>query len=242
MSITVIIPAFNEAKRIGPMLEKYLSYFGDRVQFLVVLNGCIDDTESVVKSWQSKFPQQLKYIVLEESHGKGHAVRNGFLKADADIVGFVDADGSTSPEEFAKILNKLENDQTNDVVIASRYAPGAKVVNRDLFLRRLSGVVFKKMVKLITGLKFYDTQCGAKVFKKKVIENMAPNLYVNDMAFDVEMLLFCKKNKYKVLEVPTVWYDAEGLSPFINSKFKLAKTALRMLKSIILIRFQYFFK
>jgi len=250
MSISVIIPAFNEAHRIGDMLDKYLAYFGEQINFLIVLDGCIDNTEEVVKVWQVKFPNNLQYIVINKSKGKGHAVRYGFQvethsnasllenhsnTSRTDIIGFVDADGSTPPEEFAKLLEKIKS-PANDVVIASRYAPGATVVDRDSWLRVFSAVIFQKIVRLFTGLKFYDTQCGAKVFTKEVIDRILPSLKIDNMAFDVEILLASQKNNFKILEIPTVWHEADVASPFLGSKFKFMKTAFIMFKSIFLLK------
>ena len=181
MSVTVIIPAYNEEKRISSALSEYLEYFPDTVRFFVVLNGCHDNTQDVVDFWQKKYPDRVDYVVLDKS-GKGWAVKKGFEKVQDEIIGFVDADNSTTAPEFDKILKKIE---ICDVAIGSRYTPGASVIHRVSWLRKLAGRLFHIIVRVITFLPFYDTQCGAKVFHKRVIEKILPELRVNNMALSL---------------------------------------------------------
>lgn len=233
MSVTVIIPAYNEEKRIGNTLEEYLRYFDSSVKFFVVLNGCHDDTEGVVKHWQKKYSGRLDYVIIEEP-GKGLAVRRGFEIVQDDIIGFTDADNSTTAEEFDKLLQKIG---LTDVVIGSRYAPGASEVERVNLLRKVAGKLFHIVVRVITFLPFYDTQCGAKIFQKKVVDTIVPDLTVDDMAFDIEILLACQYHKFDIEEVPVAWSEGEA-STSITARSILFK-AIQMLSSVIRVRLRY---
>ena len=178
----------------------------------------------------------MDYVVLDKS-GKGWAVKKGFEKVQDEIIGFVDADNSTTAPEFDKILKKIE---ICDVAIGSRYTPGASVIHRVSWLRKLAGRLFHIIVRVITFLPFYDTQCGAKVFHKRVIEKILPELRVNNMAFDIEILFACLKNNFHVEEVPIYWSEGQA-STFITSKRKLIKTSIGMLFSVIVMRIRYLF-
>ncbi|MGB0757149.1 MAG: glycosyltransferase [Patescibacteria group bacterium] len=232
MDVTLVVPAYNEAERIGPMFEDYLTTMADSVLFHVVLNGCSDNTESVVKDWQAKYPERITYEVHKESYGKGWAVRLGFTSIRNEYVGYVDADGSTPAREFNKLLQALEN---VDGTIASRYAEGAEIANRVSWFRRIAGYGFRFLVRLIVELPYADTQCGAKVFKQDVIKKILPDLSVNNMAFDIELLLLCKQHNYQITEVPTYWEENKA-STFITTKYKLVQTSLRMLKTTFQLR------
>jgi len=175
----------------------------------------------------------LSYSVFKES-GKGFAIRKGFEVVSDDIVGFTDADNSTTAEEFDKLLQKIKS---ADVVIGSRYAPGASEIQRVNLLRKVAGKLFHIAVRVITWLPFYDTQCGAKVFQKKVIDTITPELQVNDMAFDIEILLACKYYKFNVAEVPVAWSEGEA-STSITARSILIKS-IQMLFSVIRVRLRY---
>ena len=236
--ISIIIPAHNEEKRIGKTLDAYHVYFQKRAdqklltfEFVVVLNGCTDDTYKVVHEKQ----KQLHHITIIdlEAAGKGLAIESGFADAltrSNDLIGFVDADMATEPEYFYDLIVNI-NDY--DGIIASRYMPGAKVIPpRPAIKRWGSMIVYESLVWLLFGLKYYDYQCGAKLFKRDVIKTVLPYLTVRQWAFDVELLYLCKKFGFRIKELPTVCYDRE------HSKLKLS-SGLYMLSSLIKVRFKH---
>lgn len=235
MSVTLVVPAYNEEKRISRMLADYLQFFGPEVKLFVVLNGCQDQTEAVVKKWQQQYPQRLTYVVYPQTWGKGWAVRQGWSQVQNDWLGVVDADGVTVAEEFAKLIDLCQQDKV-DGAIASRYVRGAKVKDRVSVLRRLASHVYRFVVKLLFQLPYKDTQCGAKLFRGQVIKKILPYLEDNSMAFDVEILLVCQRFGYQIAEVPTVWSETEK-STFMTSAWQVGKTSVRMLRSLWWLRF-----
>lgn len=160
MLLSIIIPAHNEEKRIGETLAAYARFYGRGTEIIVVLNACKDNTLAVVKKGQVAFPF-IKYVDIAEAIGKGGAVREGFKRAKGDLIGFVDADMATSPQEFEKIIKEAEE---ADGAIASRYAPGASVKRTGL--RKVVSVGLRLSQKLLFNLPYYDTQCGAKIRKE----------------------------------------------------------------------------
>lgn len=229
-NLTIVLPAHNEEHRIGPTLRDYLAYFNDsQTEFIVVLNGCTDRTAKVVADVQRRMKRTVKVIDVADAIGKGGAVRAGFLAARGRLVGFVDADGATTAEEYERLVQALG---TADGVIASRWLPQSRVYNRTSPLRKVTSLGFVVIAKSLFGLPYRDTQCGAKVFRRKVITSIASSLVTQDMAFDVELLVRARAAGFTVKEVPTIWTDQTS-STVPSSPFKLARTSFRILRSLI---------
>lgn len=215
------------------MLLEYEEFFADRqVEFVVVLNGCEDDTIGVVKNFADRHNDRVKYIDFSEKIGKGAAVLEGFRVAKGDIISFVDADGSTSPEEFDKLLKKLNG---YDAAIASRWKAGSEVVNRN-FLRNLASYGFRAVVKIFFQMPFVDTQCGAKAFKKGLISEILPKMKITNMAFDVELLYRSLKAGYRIIEIPTRWIDKSS-SALLGSPGSFLINGFKMFYTLFRIRF-----
>jgi dolichol-phosphate mannosyltransferase len=240
--VAIIIPAYNEEQRIKNTLNHYLSFFQEKknigglnYEIIVVLNGCIDNTEKVVMEMQNQYPSCL-LINLTEA-GKGLAIRAGFMEAlkrkDNTMIGFVDADMATSPEEFYKLI---ENIKVYDGIIASRYMPGAQVFPpRPKIKRWGSKIIYESLVKLLLGLSYHDLQCGAKVFTYGTIEKIIEHMRMTRWAFDVELLYLCKRfGGASVIEYPTVWHDQVG------SKLRLGAGFI-MLGSLFKLRARHSF-
>ena len=233
MKFSLIIPAHNEESRIGKTLKDYLDYFAKETEVIVVLNACQDETLAVVKEKQKKFPN-IRIIDIKEAIGKGGAVRAGFRQAGGDLIGFVDADGATSPEEYNKLIQSMAAGA--DGAIASRYIAGAKA--KRTHLRNIIGLTFHFLQKILFWLPYRDTQCGAKVFRKELIKRILPELKVNNMVFDIEILVWLKKYGYKIKEVPTVWEEKES-SALLGSPLKLFRNSLNMLITLIKLRLRF---
>jgi glycosyltransferase involved in cell wall biosynthesis len=232
--ISIIIPAHNEENRIGKTLETYSQYLQQRTnnyEFVVVLNGCSDNTYQVVHEKQKQFGS-IVIIDLPEA-GKGLAIKAGFADAlvrDNDLIGFVDADMATEPRYFYDLIEHIGE---YDGIIASRYMPSSQLFPpRPAIKRWGSKIVYEPLIWLLFGMSYYDYQCGAKLFKRKVIEKIVPDLTVRQWAFDVEVLYLCKLAKFTIKEWPTVWYDRAG------SKLKLS-SGFRMLGSLIKMRWHH---
>lgn len=233
-TVDLIIPAYNEAGRIGPTLSAYLEYFGDDVRLVVVLNGCTDTTAKVVEGYQTSAGSRLQLITIPEAVGKGRAIIEGWKASSAEVVGFVDADASTSPAEFEKLLHELEG---VDGVIASRFMAGGTVVNRQSSLRTVMSRAFALTVRLIFQMPYRDTQCGAKVFRRNVVTSVLDQLHETSMVFDVELLWRLHKHGATVREMPTYWVDKAG-SPLLGQTGSFLKTGLAMVTALFRIRFR----
>jgi glycosyltransferase involved in cell wall biosynthesis len=226
---SLIIPAHNEANRICLTLAGYLDAFADS-EVLLVLNGCTDDTESVAREAAGSRPN-LRIVSIEHAVGKGGAVRAGFLAARASVVGYVDADGATPAEEMRRLFDALSAGE--DAVIASRWSNGAQVVIAQPMLRRLAGRVFNVVVRLLFGLPYHDTQCGAKVFSSTAIRRISSSLEVANFAFDIDLLYSLRRAGFSIREVPTRWLDMGG------SRIDLPRASLEMLLAVFRLRLRY---
>lgn len=241
MKVCIVIPAYNEEFRIRETLEQFDSYFNKKkdadfdYELLVVINGTTDNTEGVVQDIQKTSPA-IKYIKTPQG-GKGLALKLGFqdaLTRDNDIIGFNDADMSTDPHEYYKLIEALGS---YDGIIASRYMPGATVIPpRPKVKRWGSRFFYEPLIRILFGLNYYDYQCGAKIFKRRVVETIAPQITVKQWAIDLELLYLCKRNKYRIKEFPTVWIEKEG------SKLHMFRSGMKMLATVISLRWYYFIK
>jgi glycosyltransferase involved in cell wall biosynthesis len=185
MKLSIIIPAHNEESRLGSTLASYTGHFvgkyGDNAEVIVVVNASTDATESLVTDFARTCPQ-VKLVVEPRRVGKGGAVLLGFAKARGALVGFVDADGSTPPEAFQDLVDRIGD---AGAIIASRWMKGSQVSPRQPFSRRLASRVFNTAVRLLFKLRIHDTQCGAKLFTREALDEVGPRLGLTRWAFDV---------------------------------------------------------
>lgn len=230
----LLIPAYNEERRIGPVLRSYAEFFpahyDGKFQLVVVLNGCRDNTLGVVQGVAAEFPV-VSWVVHEEPIGKGGALIEGLKLAPlADLIGYVDADGATAPPAF---LDLVRHAKEADCVIGSRWLPGAVLHQIQSGQRRFASRSFHRIVQFFFGMNIRDTQCGAKVMRREVVEKIHSYLCIADMAFDINLLYLVKRYGFTVLEVPTEWTDKTG------SKVTIFRSSLTMLLSVIRVRWIY---
>lgn len=225
--LSIIIPAYNEEKRITPTLKDYLNFYKKNIEFIIVNDGSTDNTEQIVKKFQKKH-KNLR-LINQKNQGKGAAVVNGMKNAKGDIIAFIDADNAVIPIEFDKVLKYIKN---YDVAIASRHCKGAKIDKKETLLETITGRGLNLLVRFLLGLKFYDTQCGAKVFRKQVLNKILPKISPDRWSFDISLLYHAKKNNFKIKEVPIFWYSKQG------SKLNIKKAIPGFLKTLIRLRFQ----
>jgi len=233
MKLSIVIPAHNEEHRLPPMLNAYGRYFskkyGDDVELIVVPNFCNDRTTDVARAIALEYPQ-IRVVEELKRIGKGGAVMLGARDAQGDFVGFVDADGSTPPEAFDDLVQKIGDD---GCIIASRWMKGSEVSPKQPLSRRVTSRCFNLIVRVLFGLKITDTQCGAKLFHREVIRPVLRNLGVTSWAFDVDMLFQTKRMGASIREIPTVWHDVAG------SKIVLGRSSLNMMVALIRLRMFY---
>lgn len=208
----LVIPAYNEERRIGKTLEAYSAFLEEKraekkiaYELLIVINNTKDRTEEVVKRYQ-KHNKRITCINLKEA-GKGNAVIQGFkvlLKKDFSLLGFVDADMATAPEQFWALVTHMGN---ADATIASRYEKGSVIIPRPSTARLFAKRLFNTWTRFFLFLPYRDTQCGAKLFTKKALESILPHITMSKWAFDVEMLYLLAKKGFYVRPIPTIWKD-----------------------------------
>lgn len=230
MKLSIVVPAYNEEGRIERFLDSYTPYFtekyGDQVEFIIVVNGSLDRTEHIVEDYAARVPQ-IKVLVEPANIGKGGAVRMGMEAASGEIIGYTDADGATPPEALQDLADRL-NDV--DVVIASRWFKESVVEPRQKLLRRVASRIFNFLVRLLFGLKIWDTQCGAKVLKREAARSVLPELGLTRWAFDVDLIFQLKRAGCKIIEAPTIWHDVGG------SRLKVGRASVEMFVAICRLR------
>ena len=233
-SLLILIPAYNEEARIEPVLRDYAQFFGKnysgKTQILVVLNGCTDNTLGVVRRVAADY-FSVGALEFKAPIGKGGALIEGLKLAPlADFIGYVDADGATPPHAFLDLVKKMSE---ADCVVGSRWLPDSVIHQAQTGNRKFASRVFHFVVQLLFQLNIHDTQCGAKVMKREVIEKVHPFLRIADMAFDINLLVAIKRAGFKIAEVPTQWTDKAG------SKVVLFRSSLTMFLSVVRVRLIY---
>jgi glycosyltransferase involved in cell wall biosynthesis len=233
-SLLLLIPAYNEERRIEPVLRDYGLYFQEHYsgpfQLVVVLNGCRDNTRGVVERVAKDFPG-ISFLDFPEAIGKGGALIEGLkLASRAEAIGYVDADGATPPSAFHELMKHLRD---VDCVIGSRWLPGAVLHVEQTGNRQFASRIFHLIVQGLFWMNIRDTQCGAKVMRREAVEKVHAYLRIADMAFDINLLYSLKRAGCRILEVPTEWTDQ------IGSKVTLFRTSLTMFLSVVRIRLIY---
>ena len=233
-SLVLLIPAYNEEERIGPVLRRYGAYFQKhyhgRYEIVVVLNGCRDNTLRVVEEAAAEFPEirPLEYV---NPIGKGGALIEGLKLAETvDLIGYVDADGATPPEAFLDLVRHCDD---VDCAIGSRWLPESQVEEVQSLKRRIFSRCFHIYVELLFWMGIKDTQCGAKVMRREAVKAVHERLCIADVAFDINLLYSIKRAGFTIREVPTVWRDQ------IGSKIKLNKGSIGILLSVLRLRLVY---
>ncbi len=235
-SVLLLIPAYNEERRIEPVLREYAQYFQEqyhgKFQMVVVLNGCTDNTFGVVQRVAAEFPS-LSALEFQAAIGKGGALIEGLKLAPlADVIGYVDADGASPPRAFHDLVKRTRE---ADCVIGSRWLPGAVLHQAQPWVRRFTSRCFHLIVEALFGMHIKDTQCPCKAMRRAAVEKVHSNLRIADLAFDVNLLVSMKKAGLRVIEVPTEWTDKIG-SKVTASLFR---SSLVMFLSVVRIRLIY---
>jgi len=230
MHLSVIIPAYNEEKKLPKTLgeiDDYLRKQNYDSEIIVVSDGSKDKTVEVAKNLMSEI-KNLRVIEFKKNQGKGFGVKEGMLGALGNFRLFTDADNSTPIFQIEKMWPEFE--KGFDIVIGSRDIRGAILDPPQPLFRRFTGEVFKYLRKIIVDLwEIEDSQCGFKCFTKRAAENIFPKCKINRFAFDPEILLVGKKLGYKIKEIPIYWKND------LQSKVKL-KSMVKMLLDLFKIR------
>lgn len=231
IDVSIIIPAYNEEKRVGDSLAKIAGYFSNRdetIEIIVVDDGSTDGTPDVVRRMSEKYGY-IRCLRNEGNMGKGFSIKRGMLDAKGQLALFSDADLSTPIEEYEKLKEAMVSENA-DVVIASRALPGSTKPVRQGFLRESMGKIFGLFVKLILGLHLSETQCGFKMFTKKAAREVFHWQTIFGFGFDPEILFIAKKRGFKIAEVPVVWIND------FDSKLNPVADSIKMFLELLKIR------
>ena len=217
MNLSVVIPAYNEEKRLPSTLDTLLAFFAPgqfgEVEVIVVDDGSRDRTAALVEARVASLPSpasvHLRLVRNPGNRGKGYAIRNGMSEAHGDWVLISDADLSAPIEEIDKLIGAAR-ERNARVVIGSRALDRSLIGVHQSRWRELSGIVFNQVMRLVTGLPFADTQCGFKLYHREAVPRIFPYQQLDGFGFDVEDLFIARRRGFPCIEVPVRWNNVEG--------------------------------
>ena len=228
IDLSVVIPAYNEASRLGETLSRVLAYLerrGKPFEVLVVDDGSADNTVEVAQEFAHRGVWVLE---LARNRGKGAALRHGVVASSGDMVLLSDADLSTPIQEVERLEPRLRD---ADVVLGSRGVEGARIEVHQPAHRELMGKLFNVLIRLLGFGDFKDTQCGFKLLRGSVARELFPALSVERFAYDVELVWVARQRGLRVVEVGVEWHN----SPV--SRVRPWQDAPQMFMDVLRIRF-----
>ncbi len=221
---TLVIPAYNEEERIHLLLSDIT---GSDATFIFICDGN-DKTSEIIHNFTTANPDmRISCLEYPVRLGKGKAIREGLQKAGTPFAGYMDADGSTSIGEMNALLHGLGD---VDGAIGSRYVPGSKVTTPQGIFRRLESRTFNLIIRLLFGLPYNDTQCGAKVFKSVPLKLILPKVTSTGFEFDVELIWRMRTTGFLLKELPIIWQNRG------DSRVK-GQDAFSMFMNLLTLRF-----
>ena len=229
--LSIVIPAYNEARRLRDTMERVCHFKGLKdysTELIVVDDGSRDETVAIV----GEFPG-VRLVRNDRNHGKGFTVRHGVLEARGQFVLFTDADLSAPIEEIEKLLSALQASGA-DAAIGSRALQRELIGIRQPWFRDMGGRFFNLLVKVFTGLRLHDTQCGFKLFRRNSTRRAFELQRVEGFGFDPELLFLIKKEGGKVVEVPVRWNNNPA------TKVRFLRDSTRMVMDLMAIRWRSF--
>jgi dolichol-phosphate mannosyltransferase len=198
---SIVIPAYNEEHRISPLFDAIDQFDGE---LIVVCDGT-DGTAGIVDRIAAQRKDlTIRCLRFDHRLGKGGGVMEGLRAAVSPCVGYFDADGSTSIDEMKRLFLTLSS---ADGAIGSRWIPGANLRVRQSVMRQMESRAFNLLIRILFGLNYHDTQCGAKVFKKSAIDAIMPMMVSRGFEFDVELLWRLRRAGFTVDEIPIEWQN-----------------------------------
>lgn len=234
ISLSIVIPAYNEEKRLPETLKCLLAYLRRRewsfTEILVVDDGSLDATAAVVEEAARREPA-IRLLRNPGNRGKGYSVRHGMLEARGDWILFSDADLSAPIEELDKLLEVAGRGVP--VVIGSRALDRSLIQIHQSFFRETAGRIFNLLMRALTGLPFKDTQCGFKLFEARAAKEVFRRQRLERFGFDAEILFIARLLGYRAEEVPVRWSHSEG------TKVSLFRDSLNMFLDLLRVRWNH---
>jgi glycosyltransferase involved in cell wall biosynthesis len=227
--LSIVVPSFNEERRLPPTLESIAKYIQEKrpnTEVIVVDDGSTDGTAAVAESWRDRI-SRLRVVSNGRNRGKGFSVRHGSLEACGDIVLFTDADLSAPIEEAEKLLATLKS---HDVAIGSRAVDRSLIEVHESRFREFAGIIFNRIVRFMLGLPFVDTQCGFKAFRRERCRIIFEQQTIERFGFDPELLYLARYHKLSVVEVPVRWAHSPA------TKVNMMRDSVQMFLDVFIIR------
>ncbi len=228
--LSVVIPAYNEDKRISDTLVKIRDYL-DRQDYsseiIVVSDGCTDATDLYATTSLKTWPN-FRLLSRIENKGKGYSVKEGILQSRGNFILFTDADLSAPIEELTNFLPWIDE---FDVLIGSRALPESNIQIHQPFFREFMGKTFNLFVQLLVLRGIKDTQCGFKLFRRQAALDIFHRIKLTRFGFDVEVLHVSQKLGYSIKQLPVVWRN----SP--ESRVHVIKSSAEMFFNLFRIKF-----
>ena len=231
--LSIVIPAYNEALRIGGTLEKVRAYVETRsfpCELILVDDGSQDGTPQILENFQERYAK-ARILRNEPNRGKGFTVRRGVLAACGEFVLFSDADLSAPIEENNKLLAALETSGA-DAAVGSRALDRRLIGIHQPWRREMAGRIFNLLVRIFTGLKIRDTQCGLKLFRRATTRRAFELQRVTGFGFDPEVLFLIQHLGGKIVEVPVRWNDSPA------TKVHFLRDSTRMFLDLVVLRWR----
>jgi glycosyltransferase involved in cell wall biosynthesis len=222
MNLSIIIPAYNEEKRVKSTLEHLIEKFNKSCE-IVIVSESTDKTNIIVLEF-SEYAPFVKLVPSAKRLGKGGAFKKGVENSQGNIVMLLDSD---LPVRLSDIENIRSTIGRVDVAVASREIEGTRILVYPPLIRVFAGKAFSKLFNILFDLNVKDTQCGCKAFKRRVLEKVLPTVESNGFEFDAELLFRCKKMGFTIKEVPVNW----SYKP--NSKLNLFRDTISMGKGVL---------
>lgn len=227
---SIVIPAYNESRRILPTLQEVVTCVRDKgwdAEIVVVNDGSRDHTADLVRDFASHNPE-VRLLENPGNHGKGYSVRNGILHSLGEIVMFTDADLSSPMAEAQGLFEAIARGA--DIAIGSRWLEQSRQTIRQPLYRRFFGRCFNAVTKAVMGLPFADTQCGFKAFTRKAAQTCFQLQTIDRWGFDPEILFIALKRGFRVEEVPVSWAHDE------RTQISYLRDGARMLQDLAQVR------
>ncbi len=233
--LSVIVPAYNESKRIGVTLKDLKRYFATKAysyEIIVVNDGSTDDTTIVVQKFQIGFPQ-LKLIDNKENHGKGYAVKCGMLAAKGHYRLFMDADNSVKIDTLDEFFDEMQRND-HDIVIGSIALSNLSVIEHNGWHRRIFGSISKFIIRTVATPGIYDTQRGFKLFSSRAARILFPLQKISRFGFDIEILTIAQIHGLSIKEKPVEWDNPDGstvkMKAYLDSLIELGQICINKLR------------
>jgi glycosyltransferase involved in cell wall biosynthesis len=234
--LSIVIPAYNEGKRLGRALSRIREYFASQaggvaeIEILVVDDGSTDDTARIAQNAAGEMPC-LRLVSNGQNRGKGYSVRHGMREARGRVAIFTDADLSSPIEESEKLLSAIR--AGNDVAIGSRALDRSLISARQSRFREVAGIIFNGFVRFFTGLPIHDTQCGFKAFVRERCLIIFEQQRIERFGFDPEILFLARRHGLRTAEVPVRWAHDPG------TKVHMLRDSLLMFGDLLYIRWNW---